>query len=99
MCQCANVLVYISDLSALVVKNILKNFLIIFLLAALPGFSQKGYKLIATIKTEGGFFTSDNQSNIYLVKNDELIKYNKEGKELYRYSNKNLGNITYVDAS
>lgn len=74
---------------------------ILALLLILPFslFSQKGYKLISTIKTEADLFTSDNQSNIYVVKKDELIKYNKEGKQLYKYSNKNLGNISSVDAS
>lgn len=56
-------------------------------------------KLAAEIKTSVDFFTSDNQSNIYVVKNDEITKYDQTGKLLYKYSNKNLGKISYIDAS
>lgn len=62
-------------------------------------FSQNKYKLTATITTESDFFTTDNQANVYVVKADELTKYDKTGKILYKYSNKNFGNITSVDAS
>lgn len=43
--------------------------------------------------------TTDRQGNVYLVKGNELSKYTKAGKLLYKYSNKNLGNIDFVDAS
>ncbi len=62
-------------------------------------FSQGNYSLIITIETESDFFTTDNQSNVYAVKANELTKYNKDGKLLYKYSNKNYGNISFVDAS
>ncbi|MCE3278162.1 MAG: hypothetical protein K0S44_353 [Bacteroidetes bacterium] len=62
-------------------------------------FSQGKFKLFTTIETEADFFTTDNQSNVYVVKKDELIKYNKSGKLLYKFSNKNFGDISYVDAS
>ncbi|MGZ4061248.1 MAG: hypothetical protein ACXVPU_19610, partial [Bacteroidia bacterium] len=44
-------------------------------------------------------FTSDNQGNTYAVKGNELTKYDKTGKLLYKYSDKNFGNISFVDAS
>lgn len=62
-------------------------------------FAQNKYNLITSITTESDFFTTDNQSNVYAVKADVLIKYDKTGKLLYKYSNKNLGNISFVDAS
>lgn len=78
----------------------MKSIFIILFLLPLSAFCQKGgFKCISTINVEADLFTSDNQGNVYVVKKDELIKYNKEGKELYKYSNKNLGNISYVDAS
>lgn len=61
--------------------------------------AQNKYRLTASINTDCDFFTSDNQGNIYTVKNDELIKYNKAGKQLCKFSNKKFGNISYVDAS
>lgn len=62
-------------------------------------FSQSNYSLIKTIEIASDFFTTDNQSNVYAVKANELSKFDKTGKLLYKYSNKNLGNITFVDAS
>lgn len=57
------------------------------------------FRLLTTIETKADFFTTDNQSNIYVVKANELIKFDKTGKLLYKYSNNNFGNITFVDAS
>jgi hypothetical protein len=62
-------------------------------------FAQLNFKIIATIDVEADFFTTDNQSNLYIVKANELTKYDKKGKLLYKYSNKNFGNIDFVDAS
>ena len=61
--------------------------------------AQNKFKLISTINVESDFFTTDNQSNVYAVKGNELIKYDRTGKELYKYSNKNFGNMSFVDAS
>jgi hypothetical protein len=77
----------------------MKIFLYLLLFISTSSFSQSEFKLIATIDIEADFFTSDNQSNVYVVKGDELKKYNKAGKLLYKYSNKNFGNIDFVDAS
>lgn len=73
--------------------------LFILLFISTSAFSQGNYVLIKTIETESDFFTTDNQSNVYAVKANELTKFNKDGKLLYKYSNKNYGNITFVDAS
>lgn len=70
-----------------------------FLIITLPGFSQSKYTLIKTIETTSDFFTTDNQGNVYAVKGNELSKFDKTGKLMYKYSNKNYGNISTVDAS
>jgi len=77
----------------------MKNLVFIFLFISTACFSQGKYKLVTTIETEADFFTTDNQGNVYVVKKDELFKYNKTGKQLCKYSNKNFGDISYVDAS
>jgi hypothetical protein len=51
------------------------------------------------IKAKFDFFTTDNLGNIYVIKEDELIKYLANGKYFARYSNLKLGNITTVDAT
>lgn len=61
--------------------------------------AQQNYTQVATISIKADFFTTDKQGNIYIVKANELSKYNKSGKLMYKYSNKNLGNIDFVDAS
>ncbi|MDQ3046417.1 MAG: hypothetical protein M3R27_02635 [Bacteroidota bacterium] len=73
--------------------------ILLFLLIAFKGFSQSLYKEEKNIETDASFFTSDNQGNVYAVKENEIIKFDKTGKQLYKYSNKNFGNITFVDAS
>lgn len=57
------------------------------------------FELVKVITADIDFFTTDNQSNIYTVKENILTKYDKTGRLLYKYSNKNFGNITFVDAS
>jgi hypothetical protein len=64
--------------------------------------AQGSYKLLHSIAIDSSahiFFTTDNQGNIYVVKDDEIMKYNKLGKQLYKFSNKNYGQISAVDAS
>lgn len=78
----------------------MRKLIFFFLLVSYSAFSQSSkYKLITSIETNAGFFTTDNQCNIYIVKKDELIKYNKAGKQLCKYSNKRYGDISFVDAS
>lgn len=45
------------------------------------------------------YFTTDNLGNVYLVHNEELLKYLPNGKLFARYSNLRLGDITSVDAT
>jgi hypothetical protein len=56
-------------------------------------------KTLYTIKGKADFFSTDNFGNTYLVKGDEIRKYNPNGDLLKIYSNKNLGKITSIDAS
>ena len=77
----------------------MKKIIYLFLFISINSFCQSKFKLIATIEIEADFFTTDNQSNLYVVKANELSKFDKTGKLVYKYSNKNLGNIDFVDAS
>ena len=58
-----------------------------------------GLKKIATIYVTADYITTDNLGYIYVVKRDELRKYNPADNSFESYSTKNSGNITYVDAS
>ncbi len=77
----------------------LKKIIYILLFFTLNISAQEKFKQVTTIEITANFFTTDNQSNIYAIKGNELFKYNKLGTLLYKYSNKNLGNIDYIDAS
>jgi hypothetical protein len=77
----------------------MKKIIYLFFFIASSGFAQASFKLTTSIAIQADFITTDNQSNVYIVKGNELSKYNKTGKLLYKYSNKNLGNIDFVDVS
>ncbi len=77
----------------------MRKLFFLFFLFTTTCFAQSKYTLIKSIEIESDYFTTDNQSNVYVVTGNELSKYDKTGKLLYKYSNKNLGNITSVDAS
>lgn len=66
----------------------------------LLGFSSQNSKftLVKSIPTSSSFITTDNLGNVYLTKGDVLEKYDSEGNLLKSLSNKNLGNISFVDA-
>jgi len=56
-------------------------------------------KYLYTIRSAADFFSTDNFGNTYLVKGDEIKKYNPQGELLKIFSAKNLGKITSIDAS
>jgi hypothetical protein len=76
----------------------MKRILLLMLLFCVQVHAQEKFQLLSTIQGSWDFFSTDNQGNIYAVKDDELIKFSRKGKELYRYSNKQLGKISAVDA-
>lgn len=45
------------------------------------------------------YFAIDNIGNIYIIKDEELVKYLPNGKFFARYSNLKLGSISTVDAT
>jgi hypothetical protein len=77
----------------------MKKFLYLTLFITSISIAQTNFKPVISIETKADFITTDIQSNVYVVKGNELSKYNKVGKLLYKYSNKNLGNIDFVDVS
>ncbi|MFH1319285.1 MAG: hypothetical protein ABII90_01340 [Bacteroidota bacterium] len=57
------------------------------------------FSLLKTIPVNTSLFTTDNLGQLYIVENEQLLKYNPKGILLSTYSNKNLGNISFVDAA
>jgi len=57
------------------------------------------FSLIKSIPVNASFCTTDNLEQLYTVVDDELSKYSDNGILLHTYSNKILGNISFVDAA
>ena len=61
---------------------------------------NKSTPLIAKIPIETHLFASDKLGQCYVLSaNSELIKYSPKGKELFRYSNNTLGELSLIDAT
>jgi len=78
----------------------MKKFCIQLLLLFMP-FSLTGqdYKLHLTLSAAGGNFTTDPIGNLYIYDKGDITKYNVDGREIARFSTREFGNITYLDAS
>ncbi|MBK9638870.1 MAG: hypothetical protein IPO63_14070 [Bacteroidetes bacterium] len=74
-----------------------KTFLLLFIVfhAAFSTFAQQERKQIDNVSN----FEVDPLGNCYYLKNDELVKVNNAGKELVRYSMKNLGAPSAIDVN
>mgnify|MGYP001799848450 CR=1 FL=1 len=77
----------------------------LFVLIACCTFAQTNkdsshFTQVTHIKTSLKHFTTDKLRQFYIVSpTNELIKYSREGKELFRYINNWLGELAIVDAT
>ncbi|MFH1005535.1 MAG: hypothetical protein V1781_08625 [Bacteroidota bacterium] len=78
-----------------------KIYILFFLLSVslLFSFYEIKFSLVKSIPLTSSFFTTDNIKNTYIIRNNTIEKYDNEGNALKNYSNKNLGEITSLDAS
>jgi len=60
---------------------------------------KDGNKLMYALSHKHNYLTVDNLGNLFLVKDNEIVKYLSGGKYFNRYSNLKLGNIHFVDAT
>ncbi len=58
---------------------------------------QKSASVLITEKHD--YFTADNLGNIFLIKDNEIVKYLPNGKYFNRFSNLQLGKIQFADAT
>ena len=80
-------------------KKIFKYILIVCVFLSGTAFILNKDKTLFTIQTPFNLFTSDNLSNSYFIKGEEIIKFNPAGKQLVKYSNKRFGKVTCIDAT
>ncbi|HQI44707.1 MAG TPA: hypothetical protein PLC59_01325 [Bacteroidales bacterium] len=76
--------------------KILKYILGIIILSS---FCSDNYSIIKTIPSDASFITTDNLGNLYLVQNNEVLKYDNNGSLLKTYSNKISRNINFMDVT
>jgi hypothetical protein len=81
-------------------KNCTLFFCLFFASICFPVLAQVQMASIKyTVRGNTDFIRCDQLGNLYLVKNDQLMKYDAQGKLINRYSNKTLGSIQYLDVS
>lgn len=78
---------------------IIPGLLLILFICISPKIFESKFKLIKKIDKNGDYITSDKLANIYLIKGNNLSKYNIKGNILKTYSNISSGDISFVDAS
>jgi len=76
----------------------------LFLIVSLPSLSAQAeptpFQLVTRIPVAAKFFTTDKLQQVYLVTPaNEVIKFNSEGQELFRFNNNTLGDLTFIDAT
>ena len=60
---------------------------------------QEDWKYVFKLNTSVDFFTTDNIGNFYVIKGDEVKKFNSSGELLKVFSNKRAGKLFSIDAS
>lgn len=89
-------------------RNLIFGYFILAMLIGYPHFplfgqastlQESNYSLIKTIDVESDLFSTDYLGHVYVVVDDQLLKYNMNGLLLRTYSNKSLGSISMIDAS
>ncbi|PCH65611.1 MAG: hypothetical protein COC01_09510 [Bacteroidetes bacterium] len=63
------------------------------------GQTSANFTLFKSIPVNASFFTTDYLGQFYIVDNNQLSKFNQNGVLLHTYSEKILGDISFVDAA
>ena len=61
---------------------------------------SSAYDLVIEIPIQARLIATDKLQQLYIVTNkNEVIKYSPEGKELFRFTNNTLGELTHIDVT
>lgn len=77
----------------------MKSRAVIFISVFISVAFTSDFTLVKSIPTQANFITTDNLGNCYVIKEDVLEKYDKDGNFLRNFSNKSLGKISSADVS
>ncbi len=75
------------------------NILILLILQIHPFMLQDKYELVKELKVNGQQHYSDPLGNIYIIHSNEISRYNRQYKNVARYSNAYLGQPASLDIS
>lgn len=80
-------------------KLLLKHILILALIMLVTAFTgpDNTYKLTHSLRLDADFIRSDELGNVFVVKDNKLTKYGRDGKKLHAYTNMYAGDISFVD--
>jgi hypothetical protein len=76
-----------------------KKSLLLFFSFSFLAFQQSNLVFIKSVPVKAEHMSTDNLSNIYLINNDVLQKFDPQGNLLKTFSNMNYGKISSIDAS
>jgi len=71
--------------------------LIIFGMAVIFTAAGDAYEMTKELKLKGDFIRSDELGNVFVVKDNQLTKYNTGGGKMHVYSNLQYGDISFID--
>ncbi len=77
------------------------KFIILLFLSVPVSFilAAQNYNLVLTIPIEGSDFTTDPLGNCYIYSKGDVTKFNTDGIETGRFSTREFGDISFVDAT
>lgn len=78
-------------------RKLIPALFFIFILTTVS--SAQNYEKILTVPMGENRFTTDPLGNIYLFSQGDITKLDRTGKEVGKYSTREFGDISYVDAS
>ena len=72
-------------------------FIILFALAVIVMAADDAFSLRKQLELKADFIRCDELGNIFVVKGNQLTKYNSSGEKLHSYSNMLYGDISFID--
>ena len=75
------------------------NILVLLILQINPLIQKDDYELVKELKLDGQHHYSDPLGNIYIIQDNEISRYNRQYKNIARYSNAYLGQPASLDVS
>ncbi len=81
-------------------RTILVIALCLFYYSFLPAQTDSVYTLLKEIPVKATLLSTDKVQQCYIRTTDnDVVKYNAEGKEIFRFNNNNLGSLGMIDAT